>query len=153
MSRPPRPGRQITLKLPRGVGSLLRRVLTASTVRAGATVPPPPALGLTGRTLLYFKAEGCVGCDRLDLFIGRLAHVCGLDLRVIDARRGELPEHGYGEQLMLDRGRRIGRAYGVRVFPTLVLTGPSGRVERVVVGGSPEEGAIRAGLGLDARPS
>ncbi|GGM07881.1 TlpA family protein disulfide reductase [Deinococcus aerophilus] len=150
MSQTAKSQKQIRLRVPPVIGVLLERLLTASTVRAGATVPPPPALELTGRTLLYFKAEGCVGCDRLDLFIGRLACACGLDLRVIDARRGELPEHGYGEQLVLDHGGRIGRAYRVGVFPTLVLTGPAGVIERVVVGGSPEEGAIRAGLGLDA---
>ncbi|CAM3508120.1 hypothetical protein DEFR109230_00220 [Deinococcus frigens] len=60
-----------------------------------------------------------MGCDRLDMFIGRLASASGLDLRVIDARRGELPEHGYGEQLLLDAGGKIGRAYSVRSFPHL----------------------------------
>ncbi|MFK7603096.1 TlpA family protein disulfide reductase [Deinococcus sp. SM5_A1] len=148
MSQPAKTPRQITLKVPPFIGSLLERLFSASTVKSGAIVQPPHALKLTRRTLLYFKSEGCVGCDKLDMFIGRLAAASGLGLRVIDARRGELPEHGYGEQLLLDTGGRIGRAYRVRVFPTLVLTNPAGEVERVMVGGSSEEGAIRAGLGL-----
>ena len=147
MSQPTRTPRQIKLRVPPLIGSLLERLFSASTARAGATVPPPPALGLTHRTLLYFKSEGCVGCDKLDLFIGRLAPASGLALRVIDARRGTLPAHGYGDQLLLDTDGKVGRAYGVRVFPTLILTDPAGAVERVMVGSS-EEGAIRAGLGL-----
>ncbi|CAM4100556.1 TlpA family protein disulfide reductase [Deinococcus marmoris] len=148
MSQPAKTPRQIKLKVPPFVGSLLERLFSASTVKPGANVQPPHALKLTRRTLLYFKSEGCVGCDKLDMFIGRLASASGLDLRVIDARRGELPEHGYGEQLLLDTGGRIGRAYRVRVFPTLVLTNPAGEVERVMVGGSSEEEAIRVRLGL-----
>ncbi|MDV6374482.1 TlpA family protein disulfide reductase [Deinococcus arenicola] len=148
MSQPAKIPRQIKLKVPPFVGSLLERLFSIFTVKPGATVPPPSALKVTRRTLLYFKSEGCVGCDRLDMFIGRLASASGLDLRVIDARRGDLPEHGYGEQLLLDTGGKIGRAYRVGVFPTLILTNPAGGVERVMVGGSSEEGAIRAGLGL-----
>lgn len=147
MSQPNTSPRQIKLRVPPFVGSLLERLFSASTVRVGATVQPPPALALTRRTLLYFKSEGCVGCDKLDMFIGRLASASGLDLRMIDARRGELPEDGYGEQLLLDQDGEIRRAYRVHVFPTLILTGPAGGVERVMVGDS-EEGAIRAGLGL-----
>ncbi|MFC6801462.1 hypothetical protein ACFQDE_06730 [Deinococcus caeni] len=32
-----------------------------------------------------------MACDTLDVFLGQLAHTHGLDLRVIDARRGDLP--------------------------------------------------------------
>lgn len=148
MSQPAKIPRQIKLNVPPFVGSILDRLFAASTVKAGATVQPPHALKLTRRTLLYFKSEGCVGCDRLDMFIGRLASASGLDLWVIDVRHGELPEHSYGEQLLLDTGGRMGRTYGVRVFPTLVVTNPAGNAERVMVGGSSEEEAIRTGLGL-----
>lgn len=49
-------------------------------------VKPPATLALSGRTLLYFKSGGCVPCDSIDLFIGRLASASDLALRVVDAR-------------------------------------------------------------------
>lgn len=145
MSSPPR---QIRLRFPFFLGHAIGNLLTRSAVKAEQTVPPPPALGLTRRTLLYFKSEGCAPCDGIDLFIGRLAASAGLDLRVVDARRGELPEHGYGDGLLLDRDGSLRRSYGVRVFPTLLVTGPGGQVERVLVGAEADERQIRAGLGL-----
>ncbi|WP_104990178.1 thioredoxin family protein [Deinococcus sp. NW-56] len=145
MSTPPR---QIRLRLPPFLGRALGHLLTRSTAKAGQTVPPPPALGLTRRSLLYFKSEGCAPCDGIDLFIGRLAAAGGLDLRVVDARRGEVPEQVYGGSLLLDREGSMRRAYGVRVFPTLLVTGPGGQVERVLVGADANEEQVRAGLGL-----
>lgn len=149
MSQPTKTPRQIKLKVPPLLGSVLTRLFTAATVKAGAVIPPASALNLTRRTLLYFKSVGCVGCDELDMFIGRLASTSGLDLRVIDARRSEMPEHAYGDQLLLDKDGSIGRAYGVRMFPTLVLTTPAGEIEKVMAGASSREEEIRAGLGLN----
>ncbi|MBZ9751195.1 hypothetical protein K7W42_09995 [Deinococcus sp. HMF7604] len=148
------PPRTIRLKLPRPVGRLLARLLTARTVCPGAVVLPPAALKVQGPTLLYFKTEACVACDGLDLCVGQLAASAGLELRVIDARRGELPPHAYGDALLLDEGGEVRRAYGIRVFPTLVLTSPGGHIERVVME-VPEEpeaarGAVIAGLGLNS---
>ena len=145
MSTPPR---QIRLRLPSFLGRALGALLARSTVKAGQTVTPPSALGLTRRTLLYFKSEGCAPCDGIDLFVGRLAAAGGLDLRVVDARRGEVPEQVYGGSLLLDRDGSLRRAYGVNVFPTLLVTGPDGEVERVLVGADANEAQIRAGLGL-----
>lgn len=145
MSTPPR---QIRLRLPPFLGRALGALLTRSAVKAGQTVAPPPALGLTRRTLLYFKSEGCAPCDGIDLFIGRLAASGGLDLRVVDAQRGEVSEQAYGGPLLLDRDGSLRRAYGVQVFPTLLVTGPGGQVERVLVGADADEGQIRTGLGL-----
>lgn len=140
--------RQIRLRLPPILGRALGALLARSTVKAGQTVAPPPSLGLTRRTLLYFKSEGCAPCAGIDLFIGRLAASSGLDLRVVDARRGEVPEQVYGGSLLLDRDGSLRRAYGVQVFPTLLVTGPGGQVERVLVGTDADEGQIRSGLGL-----
>lgn len=140
--------RQIRLRLPSFLGRAIGSWLTRSTVKAGQTTPPPPALGLTRRTLLYFKSEGCAPCDGIDLFIGQLAASSGLDLRVVDARRGEAPEEGYGGPLLLDRDGTLRRAYGVQVFPTLLVTDPGGRVERVLTGVQADEEQIRTGLGL-----
>lgn len=145
MSNPPQ---QIRLRLPAFLGRALSALLTRSTVKAGRTVTPPPTLGLTRRTLLYFGSEGCAPCDGIDLFIGRLAAGSGLDLQVVDARRGEAPEEGYGGSLLLDRDGSLRRAYGVNVFPTLLVAGPGGQVERVLVGADADEAQIRAGLGL-----
>ncbi|MPY65227.1 hypothetical protein F8S09_00770 [Deinococcus sp. SDU3-2] len=145
MSTPPR---QIRLRLPAFLGRALGSLLTRSAVKAGQTVAPPPALGLTRRSLLYFKSEGCAPCDGIDLFIGQLAASSDLDLRVVDARRGEVPEQVYGGSLLLDRDGTLRRAYGVNVFPTLLVTGPGGQVERVLVGAEADEAQIRAGLGL-----
>jgi len=139
---------QLRLKVPRFVGGVLEGLLSRSTVKAGQAVAPPPALGLTRRTLLYFKSEGCAPCDGIDLFIGRLVASSGLDLRVVDARRGEGPEDVYGGSLLLDRDGALRRAYGVQVFPTLLVTDTGGRIERVIVGGEADEGAIQRELGL-----
>ncbi|BBN93599.1 hypothetical protein DEIGR_102918 [Deinococcus grandis] len=81
----------VHIRLPRPIGALLGRLIAARTVQPGAVVPPPAALNVTRRTLLSFKTEACVACDTLDVFLGQLAHTHGLDLRVIDARRGDLP--------------------------------------------------------------
>lgn len=136
------------IRLPRVLGTFIARRLTARAIQPGAVIHPPAALNVSGRTLLYFKSEGCAPCDGIDLFIGRLASASGLSLRVVDARRGALPEHGYGDGLLLDKTGELRRAYRVNVFPTLILTDEHGRVERVIVGGEADEGAIRAGLGL-----
>ncbi|MVN85740.1 hypothetical protein GO986_03065 [Deinococcus sp. HMF7620] len=148
------PPRTIRLKLPQPIGRLLARLLTARTVRPGAVILPPAALKVQGPTLLYFKTEACVACEGLDLWVGQLAASAGLKLRVIDARRGEVPLHAYGDDLLLDEGGEVRRAYGIRVFPTLVLTNPSGDIERVVmaVPEDPEAArrAVTAGLGLDS---
>lgn len=61
------------LKLPRFLGTAIEKRLTAATVRPGAVVQPPTVLGVSGRTLLYFKSEGCTPCDGIALFLGRLA--------------------------------------------------------------------------------
>ena len=50
------------------------------------------------------------------------AQQVGLVPRVIDDRKGELPETVYGGQLLLDTDRSIGQRYGVQVFPTLIPT-------------------------------
>ena len=124
--------RAIRIRLPRPLGALLTRLVAARTVQPGAVVPPPAALNVTRRTLLSFKTEACVACDTLDVFLGQLAHTHGLDLRVIDARRGDLPPHAYGDALHLDTDGSLRRPYRVQVYPTLVLTGPDGRIEAVV---------------------
>lgn len=139
----------LRIKVPRWVGVALSRRLARSTTRPGSVVPPPAPLALTRRSLLYFKSEGCAPCDGIDLFIGRLAASAGLDLRVIDARRGQVLEHGYGGPLLLDRTGEIGRAYGVQVFPTLLVTTAGGEVERVLVGGEADEHVVRERLGLE----
>jgi hypothetical protein len=149
MSQPAKTPKQIKIRVPPFIGSIITHLLTTATVKTGATVSPSPALNLTRRTLLYFKSVGCVGCDELDMFIGRLASASGLDLRVIDARRSEMPEHAYGDQLLLDKDGSIGRAYGIRIFPTLVLTTSAGKIEKVIAGASSKEESIRAGLGLN----
>lgn len=148
MSQSAKIPKQIKIKLPPLFDSIITRLLTNATVKAGATIPPSPALNLNRRTLLYFKSVGCIGCDELDMFIGRLTSASGLDLRVIDARRSEMPEHAYGDQLLLDKDGSIGRTYRIRMFPTLILTTPAGEIERVMAGASSKEEAIRAGLGL-----
>lgn len=122
----------VRIRLPRPIGALLGRLIAARTVQPGAVVPPPAALNVTRRTLLSFKTEACVACDTLDVFLGQLAHTHGLDLRVIDARRGDLPPHAYGDALHLDTDGSLRRPYRVQVYPTLVLTGPDGRIEAVV---------------------
>ncbi|MFD1730863.1 TlpA family protein disulfide reductase [Deinococcus malanensis] len=137
----------VQIRLPRFLGPLMDQLVAASGPRPGETIPLP-SLNLTRRTLLYFKAEACVGCDQIDLFIGRLAATAGVDLRVIDARRGTLPDHAYGEQLVLDRGAELRRQYRVRVFPTLVLTSVAGKIEGALVGGPKDEAQISARLGL-----
>ena len=91
-----------------------------------------------------------MACDTLDVFLGQLAHAHGLDLRVIDARRGDLPPHAYGDALHLDTDGSLRRPYRVQVYPTLVLTGPDGRIEAVVTD-VPEQDAqasVTRGLGL-----
>lgn len=138
----------LRIKVPRILGSAIEKLLTRSTVQPGAVVPPPAALSLTRRTLLYFKSEGCAPCAGIDLFIGRLAASYGLDLRMVDARRGAAPAASYGGPLLLDGSGELRRAYGVHVFPTLILTGADGHVERVLVGGGADEEPIRRGLGL-----
>lgn len=124
--------RAIRIRLPRPLGALPSRLIAARTIQPGAVVPPPAALNVTRRTLLSFKTEACVACDTLDVFLGQLAHTHGLDLRVIDARRGDLPPHAYGDALHLDANGSLRRPYHVQVYPTLVLTGPDGRIEAVV---------------------
>ncbi|WP_155298890.1 hypothetical protein [Deinococcus kurensis] len=143
----------VRIRLPRPIGALLSRLIAARTVQPGAVVPPPAALNVTRRTLLSFKTEACVACvacDTLDVFLGQLAHTHGLDLRVIDARRGDLPSHAYGDALHLDADGSLRRPYRVQVYPTLVLTGPDGRIEAVVTN-VPEQDAqasVTRGLGL-----
>lgn len=138
----------VQIKLPAFCKPVLEGALRRMSLRVGEFVPPPPALELRERTLLYFKTEACVACDGLDLFVGQLAASRGLDLRVIDARRGAVPEQGYGGALRLDRDGRLRRAYRVRMFPTLVLMAPGGRVDAVHLGGG-TAAQIQAALGLD----
>lgn len=132
------------IRLPRPVTAWL---LARLAIPAGTVVTPPPVLGLTGRSLLYFKAKGCVACSDIDLFIARLARRHGLDLRVIDASPG-LPEGLYGGELLHDSGGALRRAYRVRGFPTFVITGPGGAVEHASLGGEADEALMERQLGL-----
>lgn len=137
------------IKVPRFVGQWIAKRLQASLPQPGTTVTPPSELALTRRSLLYFKAENCVACGPLELFIGQLAAQNGLDLRVIDYRKGELPETVYGGQLLLDKGGSIGKCYGVRMFPTLILTDERGLIGATCAGES-ERDRVAAELGLTA---
>ncbi|WP_157451124.1 TlpA family protein disulfide reductase [Deinococcus puniceus] len=139
---------QIKIKLPRVLGTVLDKVFSMSVPKAGSVRPPPTVLTLTKQTLLYFKAEACVGCDQLDMFVGRFAAAHQLDIRVIDARRGDLPEHGYGDQLILDADGRIRKGYGVYAFPTLIVTDPLGRIHAALVGGDIDEHTLGGRLKL-----
>lgn len=132
------------IRLPRSVGTWLRSRLA---IPVGTVVTPPPVLGLTGRTLLYFKARGCVACGDIDLFIAQLARRHGLALRIIDASP-ELPEGMYGRELLHDGGGVLRRAYRVRGFPTFVITGPGGAVEHASLGGEADEAGMERQLGL-----
>lgn len=140
---------QLKIRVPKFIGRWLDQRFQASLPRPGSTVIPPSELGLTRRTLLYFKAEHCVACGPLEMFIGQLASQNGLDLRVIDFRRGELPETVYGDQLLLDKDGSVGKRYRVSVFPTLVLTDEHGLIGGALAGVS-ERDKVAAGLGLTA---
>ncbi|WP_162485432.1 TlpA family protein disulfide reductase [Deinococcus deserti] len=124
------------------------KLVASSGPRPGEIIHPPAALNLKRRTLLYFKAEACIGCDQMDRYIARLAATGGVDLRVIDARRGDLPEHAYGDQLLLDSRGELWKQYRVRAFPTLVLTSAAGDVESTLVGNPENEAQVRSQLGL-----
>ena len=124
------------IKVPKFIGKFIEKAIESASLKPGDVVRHPDALQVNGRTLLYFKADACVGCDQLDVFIGQLSKQNSTDLRVIDARKGQLPEDIYGGQLLLDQDGTLRRTYKVSMFPTLILLSESGRVEAVLIGQS-----------------
>ncbi|UBV44734.1 hypothetical protein LAJ19_16385 (plasmid) [Deinococcus taeanensis] len=138
------------IKVPQWLGQFIEKRLAARLPRRGDQVTPCKQLRLTRRTLLYFKAEQCVACGTVEMYIGQLAAANNLDLRVIDFRRGELPEAVYGGQLLLDQTREIGRRYRVFSFPTLVITDEHGVIEGAIAGGAVDRADVSARLGLQA---
>lgn len=138
------------IKVPRWLGQAIEKRLAAGLPQLGDQVTPCEQLQLTRKTLLYFKAEHCVACGTVEMHIAQLAATNNLDLRVIDFRRGELPEAVYGGQLLLDHKREIGRRYRVVSFPTLVITDEQGIIGGAIAGGTMDRADVSARLGLQS---
>lgn len=130
---------KIKIRLPKFIGRLLQNVLDKSALNPGQFVEAPEILKISRCTILYFKAENCISCGDIDIYIGQLCSSKNIDLRVIDASNNSLPDSVYGGQLILDRDGSIRKKYKVVIFPTLVMVKHSGEVCSVSVGESDKE--------------
>ena len=100
----------------------------------GKVAPPLPGLPLPAGdpVLLYFRTRGCTVCDLIDMQVAAACHKAGVNLVIVDRyAKSDAPEDQaiYAEPTnILDFGGAINRAYGIGVYPSLVLIDQAGKI-------------------------
>lgn len=105
----------------------------------GRVAPHFPQLSANpGPTLLYFRTRGCTVCDLIDIRVAQASKRAGVKLLTIDRyAKSDDPQDQliYGEPgNILDKGGIINKAYGIGVYPSLVLINNSGTIVMKDVG-------------------
>lgn len=120
------------------VAAAIAVVLVAKQRRRSAAVPPAAATVRSTGPMLYLFLDGRdhdADCERV--------------YAAFDAARKRLPRGVAAERVDVDHGTSLAKRFGVRVLPTVLLTGPSGAVVGRVEGEGDE--AVSRVLNLVSR--